>query len=73
MTAGTERFTIRVMDEGVLIRDGEGNALRFTPSEALMILDILKHEEESLTRMARESSPVPFQICFRKGETGVRK
>lgn len=62
----TERFTIRVTDQGLLIRDHGGKELRFTPSEALMILDILKNEEEALERMARESSPLPIRMLFGK-------
>ena len=62
-----ERFTIRVTDQGLLIRDHAGKELRFTPSEALMILDILKNEEEALGRMARESSPLPVRMFFGKG------
>lgn len=64
---GSEKFMIRVTDKGVSVRGGEGSELHFTASEALMLLDILRHEEDSLTRMAKEASPLPMRIYMSKG------
>jgi hypothetical protein len=63
---GTERFTILVSGQGLVIRDREGKELRFTSSEALMLLDILQQEEKSLEKMAEESSPLPIRISLRR-------
>lgn len=70
MIEGTEKFIIEVTDKGVAVRSGDGHVLQFTASEALMLLDILSHEEESLRRMAAEASPLPIRICLSKGTKG---
>ena len=57
-----EKFTIRVTDKGVLIMDQGQNSLKFTPGEALMLLDILRDEESHLRRMAEAASPFPQTI-----------
>jgi len=36
----------------------------FTPTEALMLLDILKNEEEKLKLLAEQASPLPIRIRF---------
>lgn len=64
--AGFEKFTIRVTDTGVAVHSGEGIELHFTASEALMLLDILRHEEDFLTRTAKEASPLPMRVCMSK-------
>ena len=57
-----ERFTIRITDEGLSILYQAGTEMRFTALEALMLLDILRNEEDSLRRMADEASPLPVRI-----------
>lgn len=69
MIETTEKFTIRVSDMGVDVRSGEGQKLHFTASEALMLLDILRHEEEFLRRKTEEASPLPIRICVSNGSS----
>lgn len=66
MLKGSEKFIIQVTGTGVAIRSSEGPELHFTASEAMMLLDILKHEENGLRRMATEASPLPMRICMTK-------
>lgn len=58
----TEKFTIKITDNGVVISSGEEERLQFTASEALMLLDMLKCEEQKLRQMADEARPIPVQI-----------
>jgi hypothetical protein len=58
-----EKFVIQMTGEGMEISGG-GRSLRFTACEALMVLDILKAEEENLRRIADEASPLPLRIQF---------
>jgi len=62
MTTHGEKFTIEVNDEGMIIKDGEGQHLFFTPIEALMLLDILKTEEMRLKNLAEKTSPLPIKM-----------
>jgi len=64
MKKPTERYRITVGDGGLEIHPGKGNSLRFTAAEALMLLDILKNEEEELKRMAEQASPMSVRIRF---------
>jgi hypothetical protein len=57
-----EKFTIRITDNGVAIVSGEGERLRFTAPEALMLLDILRNEQAKLKKMAEEASPIPIKF-----------
>jgi hypothetical protein len=57
-----EKFTIEITGSGVCILSGEGKALQFTAGEALMLLDILRHEETNLRKIAEEASPIPIKI-----------
>ena len=59
-----DKFTIEITQAGMDIIDREGISLTFSPLEALMLLDILKHEEQNLRKMADEASPLPMQIHF---------
>ena len=59
-----ERFIIQMTDEGMEISRGKGQRLRFSACDALMLLDILKAEEENLRRIADEASPLPIRIQF---------
>ena len=59
-----EIFTIEMTDTGMHIIDREGISLTFSPLEALMLLDILKHEEQNLRKLADEASPLPMRIHF---------
>ena len=59
-----EKFTIEMTDTGMGIIDREGTSLTFSPVEALMLLDILKHEEQNLRKMADEASPLPMRFHF---------
>ena len=58
----TEKFTIRITDNGMAILSGEGKSLHFTAGEALMLLDILRNEEPKLKQMAEETRRIPIQI-----------
>ena len=64
MKKPTERYRITVGDGGLEIRPVKGNSLRFTAAEALMLLDILKNEEEKLKRMAEQASPMRVRMRF---------
>jgi hypothetical protein len=57
-----EKFTITVDDEGLVITGEGGNRMQFMAVEALMLLDILRDEEEKLKRMVRDASPVSLGI-----------
>jgi len=62
MKRSTERYRITVGDRGLEIHSREGNSISFTAAEALMLLDILKNEEEKLKLLAEQASPLPFRI-----------
>lgn len=57
-----EKFTIKVTKKGVHIINPEKQEMHFTASEALMLFDILKNEEENLQIMAEKASPIPIKI-----------
>jgi hypothetical protein len=57
-----ERYSITVGDAGLEIHGSEGNTLSFTAGEALMLLDILRNEEEKLRTLADKASPLPVRI-----------
>ena len=59
-----EKFTIEVSESGMDVISGEGTRLHFSPLEAIMLLDILRNEEQTLRKMADEASPMPIQIHF---------
>ncbi len=61
----TEKFSVKIRDEEVEIsamRDGKKEHLIFTPSEALMLLDILKSESGKLKKMAGTVFPIPIHF-----------
>jgi N-acetyl-beta-hexosaminidase len=60
----TERYRITVADGGLEIHSSDGKGLSFTAAEALMLLDILKNEEEKLKLLAEQASPLPIRIRF---------
>jgi len=64
MDKSTERYRITVGGGGLEIHSSEGNSLSFTATEALMLLDILKNEEENLKVLADQASPLPVRIRF---------
>lgn len=64
MEESAERYRITVGDAGLEIRNGEGKSLSFTAAEALMLLDILKNEEEKLRSVAEKASPLPVRFRF---------
>ncbi len=64
MEGSTERYSITVGDAGLEIRNSEGKGVIFTATEALMLLDILKNEEERLKLAAEKASPLPVRIHF---------
>ncbi len=72
MEGMTEKLSVRFTDNGVAItgNDGDGAAatLRLSPSEALMLLDILQTEAKRLAILAEEASPLPMRVTadFRK-------
>lgn len=57
-----EKFTIKVTKKGVNIINSEKQEMHFTASEALMLFDILKNEEDNLKIMAEKASPIPIKI-----------
>ena len=59
-----KKFIIQMTEEGMEISSGRGRRLRFSACDALMLLDILKAEEENLRRIADEASPLPMRIQF---------
>jgi hypothetical protein len=59
-----EKFTIEFTDTGMDITGAEGISLIFSAVEALMLLDILKQEEENLRKMADKASPLPVRFHF---------
>jgi len=64
MEESTERYRITVGDGGLEIRNSKGKGLTFTAAEALMLLDILKNEEEKLRLAAEKASPLPVRFRF---------
>ena len=62
MEKSTERYSIAVGEGGLEIHSSEGKGLSFTAAEALMLLDILKNEEEKLNLLAEQASPLPIRI-----------
>jgi hypothetical protein len=62
MKKSRERYRITVGDRGLEIHSRGENTLTFTAAEALMLLDILKSEEEKLRLLAEQASPFPFRI-----------
>jgi len=64
MEDSAERYSITVGDAGLEIRNSEGKGLSFTAAEALMLLDILKNEEEKLRIVADKASPMPIRFQF---------
>lgn len=62
MENSSERYVITVGDAGLEIRDSKGKTLSLTAAEALMLLDILKNEEEKLKLLAEQASPLPIRI-----------
>ncbi len=59
-----ERFVVQITGEGMEISSNGCPPLRFSACDALMLLDILRAEEENLRRIADEASPLPFRIEF---------
>ncbi|MCF8062734.1 MAG: hypothetical protein K9M82_09480 [Deltaproteobacteria bacterium] len=57
-----ERFKIRVSERGLEILCYDGGEVTFSAAEALMLLDILRHEESQLTQLAEAASPLPMRI-----------
>ena len=57
-----EKFTIKVTKKGVDIINSEKQEMHFTAGEALMLIDILKNEEDNLKLMAEKASPIPIKI-----------
>jgi hypothetical protein len=64
MKESRERYRITVGDAGLEILSSQGNSLSFTAGEALMLLDILRNEEEKLKTLADKASPMPVRIEF---------
>ena len=62
MEGMNKKFTISVEETGLVILGGDGSRMQFTASEALMLLDILKDEEERLREMAQDASPISMEI-----------
>ncbi len=58
----SERFTVEITERGMDITGKEGEKLRLSPLDALMLLDILRNEEANLRKAADEASPLPVSI-----------
>ena len=58
MDERSEKFTIEIDDAGNVTISGDERFLRFTAVQALMVLDILKSEEDRLRRLVDEASPI---------------
>ena len=59
-----EKFVLRMTEEGMEIAGGKRRPMFFSACEALMLLDILKGEEENLRRIADKASPLPVRMQF---------
>ena len=59
-----DRFTIRITERGLEVEAVDGGRVELTAAEALMLLDILQHEEQALRRIADDASPLPVRIRF---------
>ena len=60
-----EKFTIKITKSGIeitAIENDEQKQIHLKAGEALMLLDILKNEEDNLRNMALKNSPLPFEI-----------
>ena len=57
-----EKKTIEFTEFGVIIKDSSQTVLKLSAGEALMLLDILKNEEDQLRNMVREASPIPITL-----------
>ena len=66
MKDAKEKLTIDVSRQGVKILGAGGECLELTAVEALMVLDILKAEENQLKAIAEASSPLPLEIVLNK-------
>ena len=64
MEDSAERYSITVGEAGLEILNPEGKGMSFTAAEALMLLDILKNEEEKLRIVADKASPMPIRFQF---------
>ncbi|MFC1885145.1 hypothetical protein ACFL2O_10275 [Thermodesulfobacteriota bacterium] len=53
-----EKILIEFTEVGVLIKDNCQTSLKLTAGEALMLLDILKNEEDKLKKIANDASPI---------------
>lgn len=62
MQGAKEHFTIEVNEKGVRIQEYGGGEVVFSPSEALMLLDILREEENSLREAAEAACPLPIRV-----------
>jgi hypothetical protein len=57
-----EKMTIEFTGLGVIIRNASQAVLKLSAREALMLLDILKNEEDQLKDTVREASPIPITL-----------
>ncbi len=57
-----EKLTIEITEGGEVVLGGGNNLLKLTAGEAIMLLDILRHEEGNLKKMAEEASPIPIKL-----------
>jgi len=69
-TTARERLAVRIENRSLVIAQTAENGapcqLRLTPGDALMLLDILQNESETLEAMAAEAAPIPIRFDFRK-------
>lgn len=63
-----DKYTIKVDENGLGISGHNGNIFQFSAAEALMLLDILKNEENKLKEAARKASPMPIDINLSAGK-----
>lgn len=58
-----EKFTVEITEAGELVVQGTEERQRFSPAEALMLLDILQQEEEFIRRKSKAASPLPLSFA----------
>ena len=58
MKGTTEKLAIEITESGEVILRGQNNLLKLTAGEAIMLLDILRNEEENLKKTGEKASPI---------------
>lgn len=74
MPGAVEKLTIRIRENQVVLtsHQEEEKEMSMTAMEALMLLDILKSEENRLREMADAARPIPMGFSFEGNEAEKR-